>query len=222
MIISPFEAIERVAARTSKNAKDIAQKNKQRRYSVVDIYGTEFTRLGDLNSPARFYISVSPDMVYYHRFEFKLIISPFTSTVSGGTQPVTVAVDDTSLSISGGSISPNPHRHTTQSHTHNIVSGITQTPVTANNFRVIVEGIDITPYLAAQYNDWINGEGVWPYLDIGKDYDLLEVASDLMAEGRTDDAKKLMKAGYKAVEISASGPFQVTLVLYLKYNHLNR
>ena len=102
------------------------------------------------------------------------------------------------------------------------MTGITPTPVTATNFGVKVEGIDITPYLAAQYGNWINGEGVWPYLDIEKDYDLLEVASDLIAEGREADAEKITKAGYKAVEITADGPFQVTLVLYLKYNHLNR
>ena len=222
MIISPFEAIERVAARTARNSQDIAQKKKQRRYSVVDIYGTEFTRLGDVNAPARFYISVSPDMVYYHRFEFKLIIQPFTTTVSGGTDAVVVAVDDTSLEIQNDQINPNPHKHTTQAHTHNIVTGITPTPVTATVFGVKVDGINITPYLAAQYNDWIHGEGVWPYLDINKDYDLLQVASDLMAEGRTAEAEILLKAGYKAVEVTANGPFQVTLVLYLKYNHLNR
>lgn len=222
MIISPFEAIERVAARTSKNAQDIAQKNKQRRYSVVDSNGMEFTRLGDVNAPARFYISVSPDMVYYHRFEFKLNIQPFTTTVSGGTDAVVVAVDDTSLEIQNGQINPNPHKHTTIAHSHNIVSGITPTPVTATVFGVKVEGIDITPYLAAQYNDWIDGEGVWPSLDIEKDYDILQVANDLRAEGRYADAAKLVKAGYKAVEITANGPFQVTLVLYLKYDHLNR
>lgn len=222
MIVSPYEAIEIVAARTSRNTQDIAQKNKQRRYSVVDSNGMEFTRLGDVNAPARFYISVSPDMVYYHRFEFKLIISPFTTTVSGGTDAVVVAIDDTSLEIQNDQITPNPHKHTTQAHTHNIVTGITPTPVTATVFGVKVEGIDITPYLAAQYNDWISGEGIWPYIDIEKDYDLLQVANDLKAEGRYADAAKLMKAGYKAVEVTANGPFQVTLVLYLKYDHLNR
>ena len=222
MIVSPYEAIEIVAARTARNTQDIAQKNKQRRYSVVDSNGMEFTRLGDVNAPARFYISVSPDMVYYHRFEFKLIISPFTTTVSGGTDAVVVAVDDTSLAIQNDQITPNPHKHTTQAHTHNVVTGITPTPVTATVFGVKVEGIDITPYLAAQYNDWISGEGIWPYIDIEKDYDLLQVANDLKAEGRYADAAKLMKAGYKAVEVTANGPFQVTLVLYLKYDHLNR
>lgn len=222
MRITPFEAIERVAARTARNAEDISQKNRQRRYSVVDIYGTEFTRLGDGGSPARFYISVSPDMVYYHRFEFKLIIQPFVSTVTGATQSATVNVNETSLGISSGSITPNPHKHSTDPHSHNVVSGVSLTHTTASDFRVLVEGIDITAYLAAQYDAWIDGEDVYPSLDIGKDYDLLQVACDLRAEGRYEDAQKLMKAGYKEVSISSSQPFQSTLVLYLKYNHLNR
>lgn len=222
MRISPYEALERVAARTAKNSQDISRKNKQRRYSVVDIYGTEFTRLGDGGSPAKFYISVSPDMVYYHRFEFKLIIQPFVSTVTGATQSASVEVNDTSLGISSGSITPNPHGHSTEPHSHNLVTGIALTHTQANDFTVSVDGIDITPYLAAQYDSWIDGEGVYPSLDIGKDYDLLQVACDLRAEGRYEDAETLMKAGYKEIEISSSSPFQSTLVLYLKYNHLNR
>ena len=222
MRISPYEALEIVAAHASKNAEELKRENRQRRYSVVDLYGIEFTRMGDSTAPAKFYISVSPDMVYYHRFEFKLIISPFTSTVSGGTQAVQVVVDEQDLQTNGSSITPNPHSHTTQAHTHNIISGIAPTPVTATTFGVKVDGIDITPYLAAQYNDWISGEGVWPYLDVEKNYDMLQVINDLRAEGRIADADKLARAKYKPVEVTADGPFQVTLVLYLKYSHLNR
>ncbi len=222
MKITPFEAIERVAARTVKNTQDIRHKNKQRRYSVVDMYGVEYTRQGDGGAPAQIYISISPDMVYLQRFEFKLIIQPFVSTVSGATQSAEVQLHSTSLSVSGGAITPNPHKHTTYAHSHNVVSGVAMTHTTANDFRVSIEGVDITPFLAAQYNDWIDGEGIYPVIDIGKDYDILEVASDLRAQGRYEDAEKLVSAGYKRVEISSSSPFQVTLVNYLKYNHLNR
>lgn len=222
MWMTQVEALERVAQSASNSAKLLRQNYTQRRNVPVDLYGIEYYRHGDKNHPATFYISITPDMIYMDRFEFKLIIQPFTTTVSGGTDAVVVTVDDTSLEVQNDQINPNPHKHTTVAHSHNIVSGITPTPVTATVFGVKVEGIDITPYLAAQYNDWISGEGVWPYLDISKDYDLLQVASDLIAEGRESDAEKLLKAGYKAVEVTADGPFQVTLVLYLKYNHLNR
>ena len=63
---------------------------------------------------------------------------------------------------------------------------------------------------------------MYPSLEIGRDYDILEVASDLIGEGRQEDADKLLRAGYKAIEITAGSPFSITLVNYLKYSHLNR
>lgn len=223
MLITQNEAIERIAQRTAYNTKDIKQKNRQRRHQVVDMYGVEYTRQGDGGSPATFYISISPDMVYLERFEFKLIIQPFVSTVStSGIQSATVDVNDTSLSIANQAITPNPHKHTTSPHTHNVVSGVSLIHTTSSSFTVSIEGIDVTPYLMAQYGEWIDGEGVYPSLDIGKDYDILEVASDLVAEGRDADAEKLTKAGYKAISITSDAPFQVTLVNYLKYSHINR
>lgn len=222
MRITYAEALEKIAARAHKNTQDIQRKNKQRRHNVVDLYGVEYTRQGDGGSPAQFYISISPDMVYLERFEFKLIVQPFVSTVQSGTQSATVKVNDTSLSISNNSISPNPHGHTAEPHTHNVVAGVTKVSTTASDFRVKIEGIDVTPYLAAQYDKWIDGEGVYPSIHIGKDYDILEVASDLVSEGRKADADKLVHPGYKLIEISSGSPFQVTLVNYLKYSHLNR
>ena len=219
MILTMGEALERMSQRVYENKKSIKQDDVQRRNEFVDVYGTEFYRNGDANAPARFYISVSKDMIYYLRFQFKLIISPFISTTSGGTSPVTVSVNDTSLSVSGSTITPNPHKHTTNAHTHNLISGITQTPVTASDFKVSVEGIDITPYLAAQQGGWISGEGVWPSLDLDKNYDILEVISNMRAEGRTAEAELIERVGYKPVEISASAPFACTLSLYLKYSH---
>lgn len=240
MIITEQEAIERVAEQTVRNKERWSQALKQRRHQVVDMYGVEYTRAGDANNPARFYISISPDMVYLERFEFKLIINPFLSTggsmtsavsltVSGGgsvdcitNQEIDDIVSTGSSSGGGGggdgeegSISPNPHAHS-------IIPGITSIPTTASDFRVRVEGIDVTPYLAAQYGAWIHGQGVYPSLDIGKDYDLLEVASDMVGEGKTAQADAITHPGYKAIEITSGSPFTVTLVSYLKYSHLNR
>lgn len=244
MIITEQEAIERVAEQTVRNKERWSQTLKQRRHQVVDMYGVEYTRAGDANNPARFYISISPDMVYLERFEFKLIINPFLSTggsmtsavsltVSGGgsvdcitNQEIDSIVNSGNSGNSGdsgnsgnsgeeGSVSPNPHAHS-------IIPGITSIPTTASDFRVRVEGIDVTPYLIAQYGSWIHGQGVYPSLDIGKDYDLLEVASDMVGEGRTAQADAITHPGYKAIEITSGSPFTVTLVNYLKYSHLNR
>ena len=223
MIYDNEEAIVALSEISARNTRDIKQKNRQRRNQPVDLYGIEYTRQGDGGAPAAFYISVSSDMIYLERFEFKLIVQPFVSTVSNnGIQSAVVDVVPTSLSVSGTSITPNPHDHSTNPHTHNVVSGISMTHTTASDFRISAEGIDVTPYLAAQYNAWIDGEGVYPSLDISKNYDLLEVASDLRDEGKTAQASLLTRAGYKRIEISSASPFQVTLVNYLKYPHLNR
>lgn len=243
MILTEEEALIRISERVAENKKRIDRTLKQRRNQVVDLYGVEYTRQGAANSPARFYISISPDMVYLERFEFKLIVQPFISTVggigkteltatgSGGGYEVITSQDltnilnssdcssmpdDTDGSGSSASISPNPHDH-------EVLPGITLLNTTANDFRVKVEGIDVTPYLMAQYGGaWLNGEGVYPSLEIGEDYDLIEVASDLIGEGRREDADKILRSGYKAIEISAGSPFGITLVNYLKYSHLNR
>jgi len=244
MILSQEEAIIRISERVAENKKRIDRMLKQRRNQVVDMYGVEFTRQGAANSPARFYISISPDMVYLERFEFKLIVQPFLSmagtigptrlSASGeGIEYGTVTHEDLMNILNGDScaeypddeggsggsitgISPNPH-------THSVTAGITPLPTTADDFRVKIEGIDVTPYLMAQYGgEWLNGEGVYPSLEIGRDYDILEVASDLIGEGRKTDADKLLRSGYKAIEITAGSAFSISLVLYLKYSHLNR
>lgn len=225
MGITIENALSRIAQRVVDNTQNIRQKDHQRRHNFVDMYGVEFTRQGDSGTPARFYLSISPDVVYLERFEFKLIVQPFAS-YSNGMETAVVEVNDTSLSVteSGNThtITPNPHKHTTDSHTHNLTSGIALTHTSAGNFRVSIEGIDVTPYLMAQYGAWVDGEGVFPSLDINKNYDILEVACDMVAEGRESDADRLVHPGYKEVRITADAPFQVTLVLYSKYSHMNR
>lgn len=223
MITTIDGALSRLAEKTVDNTQAIRQMERQRRHQVVDMYGVEYTRFGDNGVPASFYISISPDLVYLERFEFKLIIQPFASTSGSGTGPASVTVDDTSLSISNNAITPNPHNHTTQAHTHNLIAGLTLVNTDATDFRVLIEGIDVTPYLMAQYNGaWIEGEGIYPSMDIGRDYDILEVAGDMVAEGLEDEAELLTQPGYKLVQVTSAKPFQVTLVNYLKYSHMNR
>lgn len=216
------KAINRIAERTFDNTETIRQMKKQRRNQVVDIYGMEFTRQGGPGAPATFYISISPDMIYLERFEFKLIIQPFLTTTGVSTSSATVTVDETSLQIQNDQISPNPHTHTVTTHTHSTSPGASLTPVSNTAFTVSIEGIDVTPYLMAQYGSWIDGEGVYPSIKIDEDYDILEVASDFIAEDRKDDADALTRAGYKKVEVTGDKLFSVTLVLYCKFSHINR
>lgn len=223
MKVSVEEALAKISERTADNYKHIKESLRQRRNIPDDLYGVEFYRQGDANRPATFYISISQDMVYDERLQFKLIIEPFMSSVAeGGVQSVQVNVNNTSLSTDGDSISPNPHKHTTVAHTHTLTSGLTLTPVTATNFVVKVEGIDITPYLMAQYNGWIEGEGIYPSAKLGEDYDLMEVASDFENEGDLATANKILRSGYKKVQVYSNGPFAVIMVLYRKTSDTNR
>lgn len=222
MRLSVDEALERIAERTGINTKDIRQKNKQRRNQVTDIYGREHVASGDSGAPAVVYLSISPNFGFLERFQFKLHIQPLVSTVTGGTSDTEVQINNTSLSVSGSSITPNPHKHTSPSHSHNLVNGVSYTHTDADDFRISVNGVDVTEYLMAQYGSWIDGEGIYPSTEIEEDYDLLRVASVLTAEGRTEDADKLLSAGYKPVSISSSKPFQAMLVEYTRYSHTNR
>lgn len=218
--------MNRIEERVAKNKQDISQKNKQRRTGFVDLYGIEYTRQGDARSDAKFYISVSLDLVYYERFQFKLDIQPFTSTVQSGTESATVVVDNTSLSVSNNNITPNPHKHSTQPHSHNVVSGISLVHTTADDFEIVVDDVEITDYLISQHDgDWIDGEGLYPNGSLEEDkgfYDILEVATVMQSEGRDADVEKLLKPGFKEIRIKSNAPFQVTLINYLKYSHLNR
>lgn len=231
--ISIANAINILAERTYENSQDISQKNKQRRTKVVDLYGIEYMRQGGgSNQKATFYISVSPDLVYYQRFQFKLIIQPFeTSVASNGVEEAStgISVNNRSLSISNNSITPNPHNHgiTDPKHSHNMIQGLTFSNVTADDFRITLEGEDITSYLTLQGGGvFVDGEGIFPSTNINENFDILEVASDMSLEDGDDTTRvdKLLHPGYKKVQIwNTEGQlFNVTLVNYLKYSHINR
>lgn len=151
----------------------------QRRNAVVDQYGYEFHRQGDKDNPAEIGISISPDLIYFERFEWKLILSPFKYHDGKKLQTI---------------------------------------PSNTRNLTIKIDGIDLTPYFKAQYNGlWIGGSGVYPNADLGT-YDVLRAVS-LMDKA---EQEKVLKPGYKKVTVTADGPFDITLVNYLKYSHVNR
>lgn len=246
------QAINILAERTLQNSQDINQKNLQRRHQVVDLYGVEYSRLGDASNPAIIYISISPDMEYIERFQFKLIITPFRSSVGsmsasgqgaiGATSltvehdivPTNLGNDEYDLAFTDPVITPNPHTHTLSGLTITSTPGVTITNIPASaQFHVKVfdpvddpgmqNAVDITQMLASQYNNqWISGAGVYPSLQIDHDYDILQVACEMEGLGLTAQRKLLTDPGYKGIIVQADCPFGVTLVNYLKYSHLNR
>lgn len=216
-------AIERTAEKTYQNSKAIKQGKRQRRDEFVDLYGIEFSRNGSQNAPAIFHVSVSGDAAYMERFQFKIVIESFQSTAGAETSSVSLAqnpdyVSGSNLTLTD-TITPNPHKH-------DIVAGMSTIPVTTSNFTIECEGIDVTPYLLAQCNEngwnWFNGEGVYPSTDLEQSFDMMEVASDLRLEGRADEADLILRQGWKPIILRADEPFYATMVLYLKYQHMNR
>lgn len=222
------ENINKIAERTVDNNKLLKQQLIQRRTQVTDLYGIEYTRQGDVNSPAKFYISISRDYQYFSQFAFKLHVQPFVTTVGKGLSETTIAINNTSLEVTKQTnpesykVTPNPHTHTSNAHSHNVVDGLRFINSRFNSLIVKINGVDITDKLIYQMGgSWIHQEGIYPDAQDGV-FDILQVASQLVAEGRTTDANKILSSGYLPVEVIADAPFQVTMALYLKYPHVNR
>ena len=224
-ILTYEQVLNRLAEKTTDNSKQLKRGVKQRRNGMEDLYGMVYNVNGDANHPATFYVSVSPNLVYYEQFAFKFIIEPFISSVGEGTGSATVTVDNQSLSINGSSITPNPHKHTTQPHTHNMVSGVSFVPTESTYWRVRIHGVDITPYLMEQHGgQWISGEGIFPNTLMTQQgfYDILDVASLLDAEGNTEQRELILMPEFKKVEVISDAPFNLTAFLFLKYSHSNK
>lgn len=227
MNVTYEQAMNMLFERTADNRKQLQKQIKQRRNGMEDLYGVMFSASGDADTPASFYISLSPDYTYLERFAFKFVIKPYETTIKGATTSATVQIESTSLSVNNNAITPNPHSHTAKAHTHNMIDGIARVNTTSDDWSVIVDGVDITDYLIEQHDgDWIDGEGVYPTNDLDDEtadfYDLLDVASLMTAEGEITKREKLLRRGFKKVEIKSDAPFAVDAYLYVKYGHLNR
>lgn len=212
---------------------------------MEDLYGVCFSANGDATNPATFYISLSPDYVYLHRFAFKFVIKPFKSSVAGaGGTSLTIGsteldgVDDRSFIINGtstidetgGGVTPNPHTHTASGEITGLTYGVKEIDTASTNWRVVIHGVDITSYLIEQQDgEWINMSGqkekVFPTnksLYTEDMYDILDVASVMVAEGNDSQAELLLQPEFKKVQIYSDAPFGIDAYLYLKYSTVNR
>lgn len=241
------EYLARLSERVIDNTRQLKKGVHQRRNGMEDLYGVEFTHNGDASHPATFYISISPDLVYYERFDFKFIIGAYESAVAGiDLSGEGMTIGETSLSIGGGgssevisgtstlddsfsgSITPNPHTHSLSggSISGSVTYGINQISTSSANWRVEIHGIDITDYLIEQHSGrWISGQGIYPTnrVETKEDfYDILDVACLMRAEGKEADSEAILRPEFKKVQIFSDAPFSVTAFLYLKYSHLNK
>lgn len=99
MILSLDEHLGRLTARVVDNREKIERDLLQRRDQVTDLHGVEFTRNAAQGVPAVFFVSISPDMTYLTRFEFKLLISQYTQ-FSPTEEPIVVPVDKSGYRVS--------------------------------------------------------------------------------------------------------------------------
>jgi len=160
----------------------------QRRSGVIDNYGIEYVRQGSSVSPAQFLISVSPDLIYYKRFEFKVIVSAFMLPISDGNggmsvTPTAVSISSVSLEISDEtigilpanleidideeagekSISPNPHGHEELPHRHNM-SPSSHDHISTPHVHEFVAGVTNMPVVAENFMIEIDGIDITPFL----------------------------------------------------------
>lgn len=108
MILSQEEYIDKIAKRAIATKKVVSRSLYQRRNQVTDINGLYFYAQGGGAYPAETRISISKDMVYLQRLEFKVIISPFMGTggVSPEIIPVPVTASNFKVKIDGVDVSP--------------------------------------------------------------------------------------------------------------------
>ena len=88
MILTQDQFVSRIAERVVDSRQLLAQDLKQRRDQVVDIQGVEYHRsmFMEPGTPipiARIPIAVSPDLIYWERFEFKISVYAASQGVDG-------------------------------------------------------------------------------------------------------------------------------------------
>ena len=99
MILTQEQFVSRIAERTVDSKQLLSQDMKQRRNQVVDIQGVEYNRSvvttpGFPKPIASIPIIVTPDLVYWERFAFKLNVFGASQGVSG----VRIILDDIDIS----------------------------------------------------------------------------------------------------------------------------
>lgn len=88
----------------------------------------------------------------------------------------------------------------------------------AKDIKVTIDGIDFTPMFKAQFDgEWIDSFKVFPNDRPNSGYDVMLSASALSDNER----KTIFATGEHVVEVSGSMIAEVSLRMYLKYNHLN-
>lgn len=201
-----------LAERTHDLKKNISEKDKQRRNQVVDLFGEDISRQSS-NGEATMHVSVSPDLVYYERFQFKIYIDD-APTLTNFQVWAWLLVKQSNGSYQRQNVDLTPYLKAT----------------------AVDEDGQILPWVNGD-----NGGKAWPNdnLDEGASkpedqeddpqevetanfYDLLEVADMMYAEGKDEIAEGLLRPELKKFRFIADQNFFASMIMYLKYSHLGR
>ena len=209
-----------------------------RKSSNHDEEGTSDVSNGSRTSPARFYLSLSEDLVYFMRFGIKFEILPFETTSAGATTDtnLTLDIDDhtvthpntphptqTETLTHTGSVSPNPHGH-------QIIAGVYNIPASIEGLQIYLAGYNITAYLEAQYpSDFPNAGNGWaPGLypnNVLKDKFSLTIAAEAANIPSTIfNGDNLLPLEFTVNPSDPSNPglFRVRIYKYIQYPELGR
>lgn len=78
-MITVANAIQQIAERTVENRERWKQALRQRRTEYTDIYGIPYeSELTNAKKTSEYHIRISPDLEYYERFQFKLVVQTET------------------------------------------------------------------------------------------------------------------------------------------------
>lgn len=203
------QAVNALAEKLDNIEKRITQIANQRRLQVVDIFGQEFSRTGYFDAStnrrnAVFYISVSPDLVYLERFQFKIHLIH----AENDTHWHIYYVDDETR-----------EKYDLTPYFMEQVERMQEMGIDNAKWLDGSDRLYPVPYFNKVGEENPNKDNVLPA------FDLIDVSNVMHHTGEKELADKLTEGGLKRFEIeveeSESG-FDVALYLYLKYSHLNR
>ncbi|KXT63152.1 hypothetical protein [Lactococcus sp. DD01] len=211
MAVTIDKAIDILVSRQDKQATLERQRQLQRRNTVTDSK-SDFKTM--LRGTDKLYTAfrITNDLQYIMKYSFNLHIRPFVTSFSQ-----TAVTSNTSLAISDGKITPNPHNH-------NVAIGV---EISEHNFdtsslRISIQDVDITDALIAEYGDEngkvINGYGYFPSQDTN--FDVMRIIDYLP----TWQQSVLLSPGLKEIQISqdADSLCECEISYYIKYNHVDR
>lgn len=197
-LVTIDEYLNMLSEKTLDNSKQLKRDIHQRRNGMEDLYGVCFSahanELDEGRYKAKFYISLSPDYVYLHRFAFKFVIMP---SIIEGESPSEGR--DWKITIDGVNITDFLKEQQNLQPSDPLFDGEGVYPKysltdTTENFYDI---LDVISVMIAE----------------GQDPDQSDPPSDVY---------KILQPKFKPVIISSLKPFSVDAYLYLKYSNTNR